>query len=132
MTETSPSTPLPTRRLGDSGLEASAVGLGCNNFGGRLDGDATAAVLEAALDAGITFFDTADIYGGGGESERLMGMALAGRREPSAADLAELDRIAPSPVPRPVPRFQIHEGRGKGTTQGMGRVSRFAFHEWRG
>ncbi|HEV7482343.1 MAG TPA: aldo/keto reductase [Solirubrobacterales bacterium] len=81
MTDKSPSTPLPTRRLGDSGLEVSLVGLGCNNFGGRLDADATAAVLEAALDAGITFFDTADIYGGAGASERLMGEALAGRRD---------------------------------------------------
>jgi aryl-alcohol dehydrogenase-like predicted oxidoreductase len=81
MNDNSPSTPLPTRRLGDSGLEVSAVGLGCNNFGGRLDGEGTAAVLEAALAAGVTFFDTADIYGGAGASERLMGAALAGRRE---------------------------------------------------
>ncbi|HEV7614943.1 MAG TPA: aldo/keto reductase [Solirubrobacterales bacterium] len=81
MTETSPSTPLPTRRLGDSELQASAVGLGCNNFGARLDADGTAAVLEAALDAGITFFDTADVYGGAGASEELMGAALMGRRD---------------------------------------------------
>jgi aryl-alcohol dehydrogenase-like predicted oxidoreductase len=81
MNDKSPSTPLPSRRLGDSELEVSAVGLGCNNFGGRLDGAATAAVLEASLDAGITFFDTADIYGGAGASERLMGEALVGRRD---------------------------------------------------
>jgi aryl-alcohol dehydrogenase-like predicted oxidoreductase len=81
MTDKSPSTSLPTRRLGDSELEVSLVGLGCNNFGGRLDADGTAAVLEAALDAGITFFDTADIYGGAGASERLMGAALEGRRD---------------------------------------------------
>jgi aryl-alcohol dehydrogenase-like predicted oxidoreductase len=81
MKDKSPTTPLSTRQLGDSGLHVSAVGLGCNNFGGRLDGEATAAVLEAALDAGITFFDTADIYGGAGASERLMGAALVGRRE---------------------------------------------------
>jgi aryl-alcohol dehydrogenase-like predicted oxidoreductase len=80
MTHTSPSTPLPTRRLGDSELEVSVAGLGCNNFGGRLDAEGTAAVLEAALDAGVTFFDTADIYGGAGASERLMGEALDGRR----------------------------------------------------
>jgi aryl-alcohol dehydrogenase-like predicted oxidoreductase len=80
MTE-SPSTPLPTRPLGDSGLEVSVVGLGCNNFGGRLGADGTAAVLEAALESGITFFDTADIYGGAGASERLMGAALEGRRD---------------------------------------------------
>jgi aryl-alcohol dehydrogenase-like predicted oxidoreductase len=73
-------TDLPKRRLGDSELEVSLVGLGCNNFGKRLDLDGTAAVLEAALAAGITFFDTADIYGGSA-SERLMGEALQGRRE---------------------------------------------------
>ncbi len=81
MSTTAPTTPLPTRRLGDSELEVSMVGLGCNNFGQRLDLKGTAAVLEAALEAGITFFDTADIYGGVGGSERLMGEALAGRRE---------------------------------------------------
>jgi aryl-alcohol dehydrogenase-like predicted oxidoreductase len=74
------STDLPTRRLGDSELEVSVVGLGCNNFGRRLDLDRTAAVLEAALDAGITLFDTADVYGDG-DSERLMGEVLEGRRE---------------------------------------------------
>jgi aryl-alcohol dehydrogenase-like predicted oxidoreductase len=81
MSTSIPTTPLPTRRLGDSELEVSVVGLGCNNFGRRLDLEGTAAVLEAALDAGITFFDTADIYGGGGASEELMGQALEGRRE---------------------------------------------------
>jgi aryl-alcohol dehydrogenase-like predicted oxidoreductase len=71
---------LPKRRLGDSELEVSVVGLGCNNFGKRLDLDGTAAVLDAALEAGVTFFDTADVYGEG-ESERLMGEVLAGRRD---------------------------------------------------
>lgn len=71
---------LPTRRLGDSELEVSVVGLGCNNFGKRLDLDGTTAVLDAALEAGITLFDTADVYGEG-ESERLMGEVLAGRRD---------------------------------------------------
>jgi len=75
-----PPTPLPTRRLGDSELEVSVVGLGCNNCGGRTGRDGTAAVLEAALDAGITFLDTADIYGGGA-SEELIGELLEGRRD---------------------------------------------------
>jgi aryl-alcohol dehydrogenase-like predicted oxidoreductase len=69
-----------TIRLGSSNLEISRVGLGCNNFGGRLDRDATAVVVRAALDAGITFFDTADTYGGG-DSERFLGEALSGRRK---------------------------------------------------
>ncbi len=67
--------------LGDSGLRVSRVGLGCNNFGGRLDLDATRAVVDAALDAGVTFFDTAEIYGNGGGSERLLGEILEGRRD---------------------------------------------------
>jgi aryl-alcohol dehydrogenase-like predicted oxidoreductase len=66
------------RRIGS--LEVSLVGLGCNNFGGRLDEQATARVVHAALDAGINFFDTADIYGGGGKSEEYLGRALGERR----------------------------------------------------
>jgi aryl-alcohol dehydrogenase-like predicted oxidoreductase len=69
------------RPLGDSGLLVSVVGLGCNNFGGRLDAAGTRAVVDAAIDAGITLFDTADIYGGGGGSETLLGEALTGRRD---------------------------------------------------
>src|SRR4051794_5935686 len=68
-------------QLGRSGLTVSAVGLGCNNFGRRLDRDGTGRVIDAALDAGITLFDTADIYGGAGESERLIGELLGGRRD---------------------------------------------------
>ncbi|HLK61221.1 MAG TPA: aldo/keto reductase [Chthonomonadaceae bacterium] len=67
-----------TRRIGS--LEVSLVGLGCNNFGGRLDADATAKVVYAALDAGINFFDTADIYGGT-KSEEFIGQALGSRRD---------------------------------------------------
>ncbi|PZM95409.1 MAG: aldo/keto reductase [Actinobacteria bacterium] len=70
------------RRLGDSGLVVSAVGVGCNNFGRRLDADGTRAVVEAALEVGINFFDTADIYGDPhGTSEEQLGAALKGRRD---------------------------------------------------
>jgi aryl-alcohol dehydrogenase-like predicted oxidoreductase len=71
---------LPTRLLGDSGLEVSVVGLGCNNFGRRLDLEGTAAVVDAALEKGVTFFDTADTYGRG-QSEEFLGRVLEGRRE---------------------------------------------------
>ena len=67
--------------LGESGLRVSRVGLGCNNFGGRLGLDETRAVVDAALEAGVTFFDTAEIYGDGGGSERLLGEVLEGRRD---------------------------------------------------
>ena len=69
------------RPLGDCGLVVSVTGLGCNNFGRRLDLDATRAVVDAALDAGITLLDTADTYGNGGGSEELLGQVLAGRRD---------------------------------------------------
>jgi aryl-alcohol dehydrogenase-like predicted oxidoreductase len=70
------------RRLGSSGLVVSVVGLGCNNFGRKLDADGTRTVVDAAFDAGITLFDTADIYGTPhGASEEQLGAALKGRRE---------------------------------------------------
>src|SRR6516162_3197436 len=67
--------------LGQSGLLVSVVGLGCNNFGARLDVDGTRAVVDAAIDAGITLFDTSDTYGGGGGSERALGEILGSRRD---------------------------------------------------
>ena len=69
---------METRRIGS--LEVSAIGLGCNNFGRRLDEAGTAAVVDAALDTGINFLDTADIYGGT-KSEEFLGHVLRGRRE---------------------------------------------------
>jgi aryl-alcohol dehydrogenase-like predicted oxidoreductase len=69
------------RTLGDSGLLVSVVGLGCNNFGGRLDTARTRAVVDAAIDEGITLLDTAETYGGIGASELALGEALKGRRE---------------------------------------------------
>src|ERR1700733_7299900 len=69
------------RPLGDSGLVVSVAGLGCNNFGGRLDLDGVRAVVDAAIDAGITLFDTADVYGGAGASERALGEILGPRRD---------------------------------------------------
>src|ERR1700733_6596929 len=69
------------RTLGDSGLLVSVVGLGCNNFGGRIDLQRTRAVVDAAIDAGITLFDTAEMYGKDGGSELALGEVLAGRRD---------------------------------------------------
>jgi aryl-alcohol dehydrogenase-like predicted oxidoreductase len=65
--------------LGNSGLKVSVVGLGCNNFGMRIDQDQTQAVVDAAIEAGITLFDTADVYGGT-KSEEFLGKALGKRR----------------------------------------------------
>ncbi len=64
------------RNLGRSGLRVSAIGLGCNNFGGRIDLGGTRKVIHKALDLGITLFDTADVYGNRGGSEAEMGEVL--------------------------------------------------------
>ena len=68
------------RQLGDSGLTVSTVGIGCNNFGRRVDQDGTNAVVRQAIDSGVTLFDTADIYGQGA-SEEMLGLALGSERE---------------------------------------------------
>jgi aryl-alcohol dehydrogenase-like predicted oxidoreductase len=69
------------RNLGRSGLRVSLVGLGCNNFGQRMDLESSRLVIHKALDAGITLFDTADVYGGRGGSETVMGQILGDRRK---------------------------------------------------
>ena len=73
-------TDMELRTLGRGGPSVSAIGLGTNNFGRKLDESAVRGVVDAALDAGITFIDTADIYGGDGQSEVLLGRALGTRR----------------------------------------------------
>jgi aryl-alcohol dehydrogenase-like predicted oxidoreductase len=69
------------RPLGDSGLVVSAVGIGCNAFGRRVDLEGVNDVLDGAQDSGVTLLDTADTYGGDGASESLLGRALKGRRD---------------------------------------------------
>jgi aryl-alcohol dehydrogenase-like predicted oxidoreductase len=69
------------RQLGESGLTVSVIGLGGNNFGGRIGLEETRSVVDAALNCGVTLIDTADIYGNRGGSEELLGQVLAGRRE---------------------------------------------------
>src|SRR3954449_10636126 len=69
------------RQLGHSGLTVSTVGIGCNNFGARMADEDVPGVVHAAIDAGVTLFDTADVYGNRGGSETLLGQALRGRRD---------------------------------------------------
>jgi aryl-alcohol dehydrogenase-like predicted oxidoreductase len=73
-------TELPRRALGDSGIEVPIVGIGCNNFGGRIDAGPSERVILAALEHGVGFFDTADIYSQG-RSEEILGRALGRRRD---------------------------------------------------
>ncbi len=68
------------RHLGRSGLQVSVVGVGCNNFGRRIDAEQARAVVDRALELGVNFFDTANVYGAG-QSEEYLGSALQGRRQ---------------------------------------------------
>ena len=94
------------KRLGQSGLKVSLVGLGCNNFGRRCDEDATTAIVHAALDQGINFFDTADIYGGAGQSEQLLGKAIKG------LDRSQL--IVATKFANPMGEGPLHRGANRG------------------
>jgi aryl-alcohol dehydrogenase-like predicted oxidoreductase len=89
------------RRLGGSGLQVSAIGLGCNNFGWRVDEPGTRAVVGTALDQGITLFDTADVYGPRGVSEEYLGKALDGRRQ---------DAIIATKFAAPMGEGTLHRG----------------------
>ena len=86
------------RRLGNTGLEVSALGLGCNNFGMRCDEAQTQAVVDKALDLGVNFFDTADIYGGRGGSETLLGKALGARRKDVVIATKFAGPMGPAPL----------------------------------
>ena len=69
------------RNLGKAGVKVSEIGVGCNQFGGKVDAEGTKAIVHRALDLGISFFDTADVYGNRGKSEEYLGAALAGQWE---------------------------------------------------
>jgi aryl-alcohol dehydrogenase-like predicted oxidoreductase len=87
---------METRTLGKHGPALSVVGLGCNNFGMAIDADVAAVVVGAALDAGITHFDTAEMYGGG-RSEEMLGAALGSRRDEAFIATKFLPRPAEEP-----------------------------------
>jgi aryl-alcohol dehydrogenase-like predicted oxidoreductase len=87
---------METRTLGKAGPELSVVGLGCNNFGMAIDAGPAAAVVHAALDAGVTHFDTAEMYGGG-RSEEMLGAALGSRRDEAVI----ATKFSPRPADEP-------------------------------
>ena len=111
------------RSLGESGLLVSVAGLGCNNFGRRLDVAATRAVVDAAIDAGITLFDTADMYGAGGRSEEILGEVLAGRRDQIVlATKFGHQSVDMGYGPRPAPRAAVPISGARSSTRWAGCV----------
>lgn len=100
---------LELRRLGLTGPRLSVIGLGCNNFGMKLDEQQSARVVHAALDAGITHFDTAEVYGRG-KSEEFLGSALAGRRDDVVIATKVRSRSEEEPYSPGAARRRIREG----------------------
>ncbi|WP_367318461.1 aldo/keto reductase [Streptomyces sp. HUAS ZL42] len=127
------------RSLGERGPTVSVVGVGGNNFGSRLDEDGTKAVVHAALDAGITLFDTADMYGGSGErggsrgdGERLLGAALKGRRDDVVVATKfgmEMDRNADLYGPRGARAYLRYAVEASLSRLGTDRIDLYQYHE---
>jgi aryl-alcohol dehydrogenase-like predicted oxidoreductase len=127
------------RTLGERGPAVSVVGVGGNNFGSRLDEDGTKAVVHAALDAGITLFDTADMYGGfgdrggaRGDGERLLGAALKGHRDEVVLATKfgmEMGRDADLYGPRGARRYIRHAVESSLSRLGTDRIDLYQYHE---
>jgi aryl-alcohol dehydrogenase-like predicted oxidoreductase len=117
------------RRLGRSGLLVSTIGLGCNNFGARIDAAATARVVHAALDHGINLFDTANIYGQG-RSEEMLGAALQGRRDDAIVASKFGMRMGPGPLDRGGSRIHIVRAAEDSLRRlGMDHIDLYQMHE---
>jgi aryl-alcohol dehydrogenase-like predicted oxidoreductase len=119
------------RHLGNSGLEVSEVGIGTNNFGGRMDYRQTQAVIHAALDAGINLFDTADIYSAG-VSERYIGRALAGGQRHRAVIATKFGmKWADGPHGQGGSRKRVTDGvEGSLTRLQTDYIDLFQMHRW--
>ncbi|WP_405467749.1 aldo/keto reductase [Streptomyces canus] len=127
------------RTLGERGPAVSVVGAGGNNFGSRLDEDGTKAVVHAALDAGITLFDTADMYGGfgdrggaRGDGERLLGAALKGHRDEVVLATKfgmEMGRDADLYGPRGARGYIRHAVESSLSRLGTDRIDLYQYHE---
>jgi len=97
------------RNLGKSGLQVSVAGLGCNNFGMRIDRDRTKAVVDKAMDLGVTLFDTADVYGNRGQSEEFLGAALKGHRREAIVATKFTGPMGEGPLWSGASRRYVHE-----------------------
>ncbi len=118
------------RRLGASGLKVSLLGLGGNNFGGRIDANGTREVVEAALEEGITFFDTADVYGES-RSEEYLGRALGPRRSDVLIATKVSGAMGPGPNDRGASRHHIIAGVHASLRRlGTDHVDLLQIHTW--
>jgi Predicted oxidoreductases (related to aryl-alcohol dehydrogenases) len=98
------------RNLGKAGVKVSAIGVGCNQFGNKVDAEGTKAIVHRALDEGINFFDTADVYGNRGGSEEHLGAALAGQWERVVVATKVRTRMGDRPNDTGTSRYHILNG----------------------
>ena len=121
------------RNLGRAGVKVSAVGVGCNQFGSFLDQDGTTAVVHAALDEGINFFDTADVYGNKGLSEEYLGRALAGRWEQAVVATKVRSRMGDGPNDAGTSRYHIQNAVEASLRRlGTDHIDLYQIHSWDG
>lgn len=119
------------RQLGRAGVRVSAVGVGCNQFGGKVDRAGTRAVVHAALDAGLNFFDTADVYGGQGGSETLLGEALAGQWERVVLATKVRFAMGPGPNDQGASRYHLVNGLEASLRRlKTDHIDLYQIHEW--
>ena len=120
------------RNLGKAGVKVSAVGIGCNQFGGKVDAAGTKAVVQRALEVGINFFDTANVYGNpNGTSEEFLGAALEGQRETVAIATKVRFKMGEGPNDLGASRYHVlHEVEASLRRLRTDRIDLYQIHAW--
>ncbi|HSG42873.1 MAG TPA: aldo/keto reductase [Anaerolineales bacterium] len=119
------------RNLGKAGVKVSAIGIGCNQFGGKVDKDGTKAIVQKALDAGINFFDTADVYGNRGGSEEYLGAALEGLRDKAVIATKGRAKMGDGPNDQGTSRYHIMNAVEASLRRlGTDHIDLYQIHSW--
>jgi len=119
------------RNLGKAGVKVSTTGIGCNQFGGKVDKDGTKAIVQKALDLGINFFDTADVYGNRGVSEEYLGAALEGQRDKAVIATKGRAKMGDGPNDQGTSRYHIMNAVEASLRRlGTDHIDLYQIHSW--
>jgi aryl-alcohol dehydrogenase-like predicted oxidoreductase len=119
------------RNLGRAGVKVSAIGIGCNQFGGKVDKAGTKAIVQKALDEGINFFDTADVYGNKGGSEEYLGAALKGLRDQVVIATKVRNAMGEGPNDQGASRYHIMNAVEASLRRlGTDHIDLYQIHRW--
>jgi len=119
------------RNLGSAGVKVSEIGIGCNQFGGKVDKDGTKAIVQKALDVGINFFDTADVYGNRGDSEEYLGAALKGLRNQAVIATKGRAKMGDGPNDQGTSRYHIMNAVEASLRRlGTDHIDLYQIHSW--